>query len=148
MPWRWPAGLEGRGATRGRSRGRRRSEREEADPMRAVVFEEHGGPEVLRSTEVPDPSAGPGEVVIAVRATSANFNDIWARRGEPKSMRYVLPHISGSDAAGVVAAVGEGVSTVSPGDEVLVHPGRSCRVCDACTGGEEFFCRRFQIWGF
>ncbi len=116
--------------------------------MQAVAFEEHGGPEVLELKDVPDPSPGPGEVLVRVRATSANFNDIWARRGEPESMRYILPHISGSDAAGVVEAVGEGVTTASTGDEVLIHPGQSCRVCEACTGGEEFFCRRFRIWGF
>jgi NADPH:quinone reductase-like Zn-dependent oxidoreductase len=116
--------------------------------MRAVVFEEHGGPEVLQYKEIPDPVPGPGQVLLEIRAAAANFNDIWARRGEPESMTYTLPHVSGSDAAGVVRSVGEGVRTVEAGSEVLIHPGQSCRVCAACTDGEEFFCRQFKIWGF
>ncbi len=116
--------------------------------MRAVVFERHGGPEVLEYREVPDPTPGHGEVLIRVKAAGANYNDIWARRGEPETMRYILPHISGSDASGVVEAVGPGVTSVKPGDEVLVHPGISCRRCEYCTAGKEFFCRSYAIWGF
>jgi NADPH:quinone reductase-like Zn-dependent oxidoreductase len=122
--------------------------------MKAVVFEEHGGPEVLRYSDVPDPEPGPYEVLIEVRGAGANFNDIWARRGMP-GMKVILPHVSGSDVAGVVRAVGEGVSgsgfgaaPVAVGDEVVVHPGFSCRVCEMCTSGQEFFCRSFRIWGF
>jgi alcohol dehydrogenase len=122
--------------------------------MKAVVFEEHGGPEVLRYTDIPDPAPGPYEVLIEVKAAGANFNDIWARRGMP-GMKVVFPHVSGSDVAGVVRAVGDEVSgegfgsaPVAVGDEVVVHPGFSCRVCEMCTSGQEFFCRRFRIWGF
>ena len=122
--------------------------------MKAVVFEEHGGPDVLRYTDIPDPEPRPHEVLIEVRAAGANFNDIWARRGMP-GMKVVLPHVSGSDAAGVVRAVGSevggtgfGASPVKVGDEVVVHPGLSCRICEMCTSGQEFFCRRFLIWGF
>jgi NADPH:quinone reductase-like Zn-dependent oxidoreductase len=122
--------------------------------MKAVVFEEHGGPEVLRYTDIPDPEPAPHEVLIEVRAAGANFNDIWARRGMP-GMKVVLPHVSGSDVAGVVRAVGSevsgegfGSSQVKEGDEVVVHPGLSCRICDMCVSGQEFFCRQFKIWGF
>ena len=122
--------------------------------MKAVVFEEHGGPEVLNYTEIPDPEPKPFEVLIEVKAAGANFNDIWARRGMP-GMKVVFPHVAGSDVSGIVRAVGSevtgkgfGSSTVQVGDEVVVHPGLSCRTCDMCVSGQEFFCRQFLIWGF
>ena len=122
--------------------------------MRAAIFRSHGGPEVLSYTEIPDPEPKPYEVLIEVKAAGANFNDIWARRGMP-GMKVIFPHVSGSDVSGVVAALGSEVSGVgfgsSPlqvGDEVVVHPGLSCRTCDFCVTGQEFFCRQFRIWGF
>jgi NADPH:quinone reductase-like Zn-dependent oxidoreductase len=122
--------------------------------MKAVVFEEHGGPEVLSYIEIPDPEPKGYEVLIEVKAAGANFNDIWARRGMP-GMKVILPHVSGSDVAGVVRATGSevsgqgfGSSPVQVGDEVVVHPGLSCRTCDMCVTGREFFCRQFRIWGF
>jgi len=122
--------------------------------MKAVVFEEHGGTEVLQYTDIPDPEPGPYEVLIEVKAAGANFNDIWARRGMP-GMKVIFPHVSGSDAAGVVRALGSevsgtgfGSSPLQVGDEVVVHPGLSCRTCDQCVTGHEFFCRQIRIWGF
>jgi crotonyl-CoA carboxylase/reductase len=122
--------------------------------MKAVVFEEHGGADVLNYTDIPEPEPRPFEVLIEVKAAGANFNDIWARRGMP-GMKVIFPHVAGSDVSGVVRAVGSdvggkgfGSSSVAVGDEVVVHPGLSCRICDACTAGEEYFCRQFLIWGF
>jgi alcohol dehydrogenase len=122
--------------------------------MKAVVFEEHGGPEVLQYTDIPEPEPKPYEVLVEVKAAGANFNDIWARRGMP-GMKVVMPHVSGSDVSGVVKALGSevsgtgfGSSPVQVGDEVVVHPGLSCRTCDPCVTGQEFFCRQFRIWGF
>jgi alcohol dehydrogenase len=122
--------------------------------MKAVVFEEHGGTEVLQYTDIPDPRPGPYEVLIQVKAAGANFNDVWARRGMP-GMKVIFPHVSGSDVAGVVAELGSevsgsgfGSSPLQVGDEVVVHPGLSCRTCDFCVTGQEFFCRQFRIWGF
>jgi alcohol dehydrogenase len=122
--------------------------------MKAVVFEEHGGPDVLQYTDIPEPEPKPFEVLIEVKAAGANFNDIWARRGMP-GMKVIFPHVAGSDVSGVVKAVGSEVSgtgfgsaQVEVGDEVVVHPGLSCRTCEMCTSGQEFFCRQFLIWGF
>jgi crotonyl-CoA carboxylase/reductase len=122
--------------------------------MKAVVFEEHGGTEVLSYIDIPEPEPGPYEVLIEVKAAGANFNDIWARRGMP-GMKVIFPHVSGSDVSGVVAALGSevtgtgfGSSSLQVGDEVVVHPGLSCRTCDFCVTGQEFFCRQFRIWGF
>ncbi len=115
--------------------------------MKAMVFEKHGGPEVLHYADVAEPKAGPDEAVIRVRASACNYNDIWARRGLP-GMKTILPHISGSDAAGQVIEVGSEVTTVKSGDEVVVHPGIACRRCYNCLRGEEYFCPDFKIWGF
>jgi alcohol dehydrogenase len=122
--------------------------------MKAVVFEQHGGTDVLSYTDIPEPQPGPYEVLIEVKAAGANFNDIWARRGMP-GMKVIFPHVSGSDVSGVVAALGSevtgtgfGSSSLQVGDEVVVHPGLSCRTCDFCVTGQEFFCRQFRIWGF
>jgi crotonyl-CoA carboxylase/reductase len=122
--------------------------------MKAVVFEQHGGTDVLSYTDIPEPQPGPYEVLIEVKAAGANFNDIWARRGMP-GMKVIFPHVSGSDVSGVVASLGSevtgtgfGSSSLQVGDEVVVHPGLSCRTCDFCVTGQEFFCRQFCIWGF
>jgi alcohol dehydrogenase len=115
--------------------------------MKAVVFHEHGDTDQLRYEEIADPAPGPNECVIRVRAAGCNYNDIWARRGLP-GVKIILPHVSGSDAAGEIVATGSEVRTLKAGDRVLVHPGLSCRLCEACTSGNEIFCRDFKIWGF
>ncbi len=115
--------------------------------MKAIVFEQNGDCDVLKYTDTGIPKAGPNDVVINVKASACNFNDIWARRGLP-GMKIILPHISGSDVSGVVVETGSEVHNVKIGDEVVVHCGISCRECDYCTRGEEFFCPEFEIWGF
>lgn len=90
--------------------------------MRAIVVTEHGGPEQLRLREVDVPAVGPGQVRVAVRAAGLNFIDVYQRRGHyPVS----LPYTPGHEGAGVVEAVGEGVTGVDPGDPVayLSAPG-------------------------
>lgn len=88
--------------------------------MKAVRIHEDGGPEVLRYEDAPDPVAGPGEVLISLRAASLNHLDIWLRRGLPSAPK---PRILGADGAGVVAALGEGVNRFREGDAVVVNPG-------------------------
>jgi NADPH:quinone reductase-like Zn-dependent oxidoreductase len=112
--------------------------------MIAAVFHEFGGPDQVRIEEVPTPRPGPGEVRIAVRAAALNHLDLWARRGLPD---VPLPHIGGSDIAGVIDEVGEGVSSPAVGDPVVVDPTLSCGMCGACTSGEEPLCARFCIIG-
>ena len=88
--------------------------------MRAAVFDQHGGPEVVRLGEVPVPEPGPDEVRVAVRASSLNHLDLWVRRGLP--VKTTLPHIGGADVAGVVDAVGPGVDRAVLGARVVVDP--------------------------
>jgi NADPH:quinone reductase-like Zn-dependent oxidoreductase len=115
--------------------------------MKAVVFEEHGGPEVLKYLDVPEPQISPNEVLIKVKASGCNYNDVWARRGLP-GVSIIMPHISGSDAAGEIVEVGSEVTNVKLGEEVVVFSSISCGTCEACARGEVFFCRQFKIWGF
>src|ERR1051325_12138768 len=96
--------------------------------MRAVVFKEHGGPEVLRYAEAPEPSIKANEVLVEVRACALNHLDVWARGGLP-GIEIPLPHILGNDIAGVVREVGPLVNWVKAGDEVMLQPGVSCGHC-------------------
>jgi NADPH:quinone reductase-like Zn-dependent oxidoreductase len=88
--------------------------------VKAVRFHRHGGPEVLVVEDVPEPQPGPGEVRVAVAAVALNHLDLWVRRGLP--LRIELPHVGGSDFAGVVDALGPGVSGLAPGDRVVGWP--------------------------
>jgi NADPH:quinone reductase-like Zn-dependent oxidoreductase len=112
--------------------------------MKAVFFDKHGGPEVLRYGDLEDPTPARGEVLIDVKASSLNHLDIFVRRGLPG---IELPHIPGSDASGVVAALGDGVASVLPGERVLVNPSFSCGRCEFCARGDVSMCRSFKILG-
>ena len=87
--------------------------------MDAIVLSETGGPEVLRLGEAPDPTPGPGEVVVALKAAALNRRDVFLRKGIAPSP---LPVIPGSDGAGVVRSLGQGVGGVAEGDEVVIFP--------------------------
>jgi zinc-binding alcohol dehydrogenase/oxidoreductase len=89
-------------------------------PVKAVRIHEDGGPEVLRFEDVVDPSPGPGEVLIRIRAASLNHLDVWIRQGLPSVPK---PRILGADGAGVVAATGEGVDRFEDGTPVVLNPG-------------------------
>jgi len=113
--------------------------------MRAARFHEHGGPEVVHVEDVPTPEPGPGEVRIEVRAAAMNHLDLWVRRGLPADTP--LPHIGGADIAGVVEALGAGVTGIRPGARVVVNPSVGCGHCRACDEGEEPLCAEFRILG-
>ncbi len=87
--------------------------------MNAIQLTETGPPEVLKVTSVPDPIAGPGEVVVELRAAALNRRDVFLRKGVAPSP---LPVIPGSDGAGVIRTLGTGVSGVAEGDEVVIFP--------------------------
>lgn len=88
--------------------------------MRAAVFHEHGDPSVVVVEDRPVPEPGPGEVRLRVRAAALNHLDLWVRRGLP--IETTMPHIGGSDIAGVVEAVGGGVGGGLVGTRVVVDP--------------------------
>jgi len=114
--------------------------------MKAMAMRAHGGPEVLRLEDLPEPVAGPGQVVVRVRSVALNHLDIWVRRGWP-GLQLSFPHLLGADVAGVVESVGPGVAGSAPGDEVVLSPGLSCGRCRACLSGKDDECRRYAILG-
>lgn len=114
--------------------------------MRAVVFHEHGGPDVLRLEERPRPKPRADEVLIEVKACALNHLDVWVRKGIP-GMSFELPHILGNDIAGVVAETGELVENVEAGDRVLLAPGVSCGHCAQCLAGDDNLCPEYNILG-
>jgi len=115
--------------------------------MKAVIFQNHGGPEVLEVTDVPDSKINPNEVLIEVRACALNHLDVWVRNGLP-GIKIPLPHILGNDIAGVVREVGELVSWVNAGDEVMIQPGVSCGHCAACLAGRDNMCDEYDMIGY
>ena len=96
--------------------------------MKAIVYYEYGGPEVLKLEDRSVPTPGPGQVTVKVAAAGVNFIDIYQRLGWYKAP---LPAIPGNEGAGVVEAVGEGVTEVAVGDRVAWLGGSRllCRVC-------------------
>jgi NADPH:quinone reductase-like Zn-dependent oxidoreductase len=115
--------------------------------MKAVTFNQHGGPDVLEQTEAPDPKIKPHEVLIEVRACALNHLDVWVRGGLP-GIKIPLPHILGNDVAGVVREVGELVTWAKTGDEVMVQPGVSCGHCAQCLAGRDNMCDEYDIIGY
>jgi NADPH:quinone reductase-like Zn-dependent oxidoreductase len=115
--------------------------------VKAAIFQQHGGPEVLEYADVPDPRIRANEVLVAVKACALNHLDLFARGGLP-GIEIPLPHILGNDIAGVVREVGELVTWVKPGDEVMVQPGVSCGHCQACLTGQDNLCREYDIIGY
>jgi NADPH:quinone reductase-like Zn-dependent oxidoreductase len=93
--------------------------------MKAAFIERFGGPEVLQFGDLPDPVAGPGEVVVDVVAASINAADWKVRLGDYKHTQF--PLIPGRDFSGVVSAVGEGVEDIAVGDAVF----------GVCAAGQE-----------
>ena len=115
--------------------------------MKAIVFERHGGPEVLKYTDAPDPVIRASEVLVRVRACALNHLDLWVRHGIP-GVAFPLPHIAGSDISGEIAQIGADVTTVRVGQKVVLAPGVSCGKCPACLSGQDNRCRQFTNLGY
>ncbi len=118
--------------------------------MRALLYEEHSTDDdfskILKIKDIPEPIPKPNEVVFKVKAAALNYDDIWAMRGKP--IEVPMPHISGTDAAGEVTAIGEDVKNIKVGDRIVSHGNLSCRVCKLCVSGREYDCKQRRIWGF
>src|SRR6201991_978707 len=94
--------------------------------MKAAFIEHHGGPDVLKYGDMPDPVAGPGQIVVDITAASVNGADWKVREGKSGQLAH-FPYIPGRDFSGVVSAVGAGVTDFKVGDEVFA----------VCDGGQE-----------
>lgn len=114
--------------------------------MRAAIFDHHGGPEVMQAGDMPEPAPGPDEVLVQVKAAALNRLDKWVRDGWP-GLKLDLPHITGSDAAGVVAAVGAAVADWKAGDRVAINANQGCGACAFCAAGQDNLCERWHLLG-
>jgi len=115
------------------------------DTMRAAVFSEFGGPEVIEVRDMPVPEPGAGEVRVRVDAAAMNHLDLWVRRGLP--IETPMPHIGGSDIAGVVDAVGPGAEDVPLDTRVVVDPSLGFGWYGGQDRGESFDEPPFRILG-
>jgi len=115
--------------------------------VRAVRIHGHGGPDVLRLEEVPEPRPGPGDLLVRLRATSVNHRDVWIRRGHPHpAYRVELPAVLGIDVCADVVDAADDVEGVAPGDRVTANPYRHCGRCGFCVRGRFQDCPRFSVF--
>lgn len=113
--------------------------------MKAWQLEDTKGIDSYALNDVPEPEPGPGEVRVEIEYSGLNHLDIWTSMGLPAP--EVMPHTTGADAAGIVDAVGDGVSGIEVDDEVIVDPSHSCGTCDYCLRDEIVYCSEFGILG-
>jgi NADPH:quinone reductase-like Zn-dependent oxidoreductase len=120
--------------------------------LKAIVFTEFGGPEVLRLEDLPTPKPGANEILLKVHSVSVNRTlDLIVRNGKyPVKIR--LPHVLGADPAGEVVAIGDGVTQFKVGDRVAVISATPCQQCGPCLAGVEANCvdsKRIgvDLWG-
>ena len=114
--------------------------------MKALAFNDFGGPENLKLQDVPDPTIGPDEVLVRVKACALNHLDLLVREGIP-ALKTPLPFWTGCDIAGDVAEVGAAVKHVKVGDRVAVNPNLTCGRCEFCIQGQDSLCVRYGILG-
>ncbi len=114
--------------------------------MRGFGFTAHGGLDQLAFVDVPEPTPAPGEVRVRIRAAAFNRLDRFTLEGIP-GVSVVLPHVLGSDGAGTVDRVGDGVADLAVGSKVLLNPGMWDGTCPACRAGKEALCRNYRILG-
>lgn len=114
--------------------------------MKAVVIEQHGGPEVIEYTDMQTPGPGPGEVQIRLHAAALNHLDLWVRDGWP-GLNLQFPHILGTDGTGKVLAVGDGVTGFKPNDRVVLYANISCGRCLHCLAGKQNMCSKWHLLG-
>ena len=114
--------------------------------MQAVQFTEHGDRDVIEYGEYEALAPGRDEVRVEIRAGALNHLDVWTRRGLP-GLDLSMPHIPGSDGAGIVDAVGDGVTRFEAGDRVAVSAGVSCGECEFCRDGDRTMCVNFHLIG-
>jgi NADPH:quinone reductase-like Zn-dependent oxidoreductase len=135
--------------------------------MKAVLFRQHGGPEVLEYTDFPTPEPRPGEALIRLRAAALNRMDVMVRNGWP-GLKLELPHINGADGAGEIIALPKGTGTIVSGtvaktkrdaarelvtgeleigDHVVINANLGCGECEFCLGGKDNMCRNWHLLG-
>src|ERR671916_88413 len=112
--------------------------------MKALTLAATGGIEHLRVQELPQPAIeSPTDVVVRVQAAALNRLDLFVATGLPGTS-LSFPHVVGSDGAGLVHEIGEGVSQVRTGDRVMINPTLPCGACPACAAQEDSLCSNLR----
>ncbi len=114
--------------------------------MKALAFTQHGTLDDVAYLDIPKPAIQPGEVLVEVKAAALNRLDLWVLIGW-KGLNLELPHVMGSDGAGIIAEIGDDVTGFAVGDRVAINPTLSCGVCSFCQSGRDNMCDRFAIIG-
>lgn len=114
--------------------------------MHAAVIHRHGTLDELHFQEIDRPQVDPGHILVRARAVALNRLDLFVLEGIP-GVNLEMPHVMGSDGAGIVEEVGQGVSRLEPGDQVMLNPGLSCGQCEFCVQGEHSLCIGFGLMG-
>ncbi len=113
--------------------------------MKAIAISGYGH-ENVSLQEVAEPEAGPGEVVVRIKAAALNHLDLWTLSGV-LGIEHHWPHPLGADGAGEIESTGEGVKGLKAGARVMINPAHSCRQCELCRSGEQSECPRFRMLG-
>jgi NADPH:quinone reductase-like Zn-dependent oxidoreductase len=114
--------------------------------MKAVFITKHGNLDALNYGDLPTPSPGPGEVLVRLKAAALNRLDLWVREGWP-GIKIEYPFVLGADGAGLVAAVGDGVTEWKPGTPVVINANLGDGTCDFCRAGQENQCINWGLLG-
>jgi NADPH:quinone reductase-like Zn-dependent oxidoreductase len=128
--------------------------------MKAVLFHQHGGPEVLEYADFPTPEPKPGEALIRLRAAALNRMDVMVRNGWP-GLKLEMPHINGADGAGEVVALTNGIenevsgvpaiwsrqSDIKIGDHIVLNANLGCGRCEFCLAGQDNMCLQWHLLG-
>jgi NADPH:quinone reductase-like Zn-dependent oxidoreductase len=114
--------------------------------MKAILLHEHGGTDKLVYGEIDTSEPGPGQVQVSLKAAALNRLDLWTRNGYP-GLKIVYPYILGGDGAGIVSAIGDGVTDFAVGDRVVINGTLSCGECDMCRAGQDNLCRNGGVLG-
>jgi len=114
--------------------------------MKAAFFQDHGGIENIKVSELDLPSVKSDEILIESKYAGLNHLDLFILEGWP-GLRLKMPHIMGSDGSGVIKEVGDNVTLFKSGDSVLINPGISCGKCFYCLAGQQNLCPEFVIKG-
>ena len=122
--------------------------------MKAVLFRQHGGPEVLEYADFPTPNPKPGEALIRLHAAALNRMDVLVRNGWP-GLKLDLPHINGADGVGEVIALSGALAetkrpeevTLAVGDHVVIDANLGCGQCELCLAGKDNLCLHWHLLG-
>lgn len=116
--------------------------------MKALTISAHGGLDqvTFRDDLAPPELGAPGDVRVRLAAGALNHLDLFVVQGLP-GVTIVPPWVLGGDGAGVVESVASGVTTVRPGDRVVINPGISDHDCEYCRDGEQSLCVKFALLG-